>query len=219
MAKSTLRAKIELIIFWLCIFFLAFFILGFILNNNLDKPIVTKNLYEVLRDSLTLLAYFLAPAIALVVFNDWRKEHVEKRLESESEAVIKELQKILYSLLEFYNDCCSGNKKDEKRGLGINNKKNILLMNVVAVEGSINRIKKNSTNIDNFVNLANDISEKLRLCTSEIYILDRKFQQHINDQSNSFQPDFNVIDEKINEVIEKFKELNEAAITLKVDVK
>lgn len=219
MTKSRLRVKIELTIFWLCIFFLAFFILGFILNNDLNKPIVTKNLYEVIRDSFTLLAYFLAPAIALVVFNDWRKEHVEKRLEIESETVIKELQQILHSLLEFYSECCAGDKGDEKRGLGINNKKNILLMKVNAAEGNINRIKKTSINIDTFVNLANDISGKLRSCTSEIYILDREFQQNVDDGIRVFIPDFHKIDKKIEEVIEKFKELNEVAITLKVDEK
>ncbi|MDC4440240.1 hypothetical protein NQ662_10510 [Acinetobacter baumannii] len=219
MTKSRLRVKLELSIFWLCIFFLAFFIVGFILNNDLNKPIVTKNLYEVIRDSFTLLAYFLAPAIGLVVFNDWRKEHVEKRLEIESETVIKELQQILHSLLEFYSECCVGDKGDEKRGLGINNKKNILLMKVNAAEGNINRIKKTSINIDTFANVANDISGKLRSCTSEIYILDRKFQQNVDDGIRVFLPDFHEIDKKINEVIEKFKELNEVAITLKVDEK
>lgn len=219
MAKSTLRAKTELIIFWLCMFCLSFLIMGFITNSDLKKPIEYKDFYVVLRDSLTLLAYFLAPAIAWLVFSDWRKEHLEKKLESESEAVIKELNQIMYAIMEFYSNSCAGEKEDEKRGLAINNTKNILLMRVSAVVGDINRIRKTNINIDNFIILAKEITGKLKSIIGDIYKLDREFQLNIDDKISAYIPNFHEIDQKINEVIEKINNLNEEAITLKVNDK
>ncbi|PKF33412.1 hypothetical protein [Acinetobacter proteolyticus] len=75
MSKKTLKENVELIIFCLGLFCLTFLILGFVLKSDFSKSFDSFIFYEVLRDSLTLTAYFLAPIAAFVLFNDWREQH------------------------------------------------------------------------------------------------------------------------------------------------
>ncbi|MDC4858270.1 hypothetical protein SOI76_12525 [Acinetobacter pittii] len=80
MAKKELKDKIELTIFWLGLFCITYLIFGFILKSDLTKPIDSSIFYEVLKDSLTITAAFLAPIAALILFSDWREEHRVKSL-------------------------------------------------------------------------------------------------------------------------------------------
>jgi hypothetical protein len=100
MAKKELKDKIELTIFWLGLFCLTYLIFGFILKSDLTKPIDSSIFYEVLKDSLTITASFLAPIAAFILFSDWRVEHRLKINEDLSKAVIKETQ---YLISETFN--------------------------------------------------------------------------------------------------------------------
>ncbi|MFL9533479.1 hypothetical protein ACKEPO_17540, partial [Acinetobacter baumannii] len=100
MAKKELKDKIELTIFWLGLFCITYLILGFILKSDLTKPIDSSIFYEVLKDSLTITAAFLAPIAALILFSDWRVEHRLKNNEELSKTVIKETQ---YLISETFN--------------------------------------------------------------------------------------------------------------------
>lgn len=75
MSKESLEEKIKLTIFWLGLFCLTYLILGFIIKSDFTKTFDTLIFYEVLRDSLTLTAYFLAPVAAFILFTDWREQH------------------------------------------------------------------------------------------------------------------------------------------------
>ncbi|MBJ8440034.1 hypothetical protein [Acinetobacter junii] len=83
MDKKTLKQKIKYVQISAVVFSIIYFLLGAFLKS--DGPIFdSAKTYELIRDSLTITAYFLAPAAAIVLFSDWREQHVEKLLEEES---------------------------------------------------------------------------------------------------------------------------------------
>ncbi|MDC5602482.1 hypothetical protein OFM92_05980 [Acinetobacter baumannii] len=95
MTGKTLKQKISITIFGAAVFFAVLFALGFILKTEILSRCPTGNeVYEIGRDALTLTAYFLAPVAALILFSDWRKEHVEKSRESQG----KEIYDLIYQL-------------------------------------------------------------------------------------------------------------------------
>ncbi|MDC4833849.1 hypothetical protein OW701_04970 [Acinetobacter baumannii] len=92
MAKKDLKNKIELTIFWLGLFCLIYLIFGFILKSDLTKPIDSSIFYEVLKDSLTITAAFLAPIAAFILFSDWRENHRLVRNEKEVDDLFKKIR-------------------------------------------------------------------------------------------------------------------------------
>lgn len=78
MIKNTLQKKIDLTILVTTVLTVAYFIIA--LSLNYESLVVTgdfkqKVFYELLKDTLTLTATFLAPVAAFVLFSDWREEH------------------------------------------------------------------------------------------------------------------------------------------------
>lgn len=78
MAKDDLKVKIRKI--WKCTFIgiIFFLFISFFLKSS--YPITHHKFnfadaYDVLKDTLTLAAAFLAPVAAFVLFNDWRIQH------------------------------------------------------------------------------------------------------------------------------------------------
>lgn len=76
MKGKTLEQKVSLALIGAAIFFAFLFALGFILKTDLLSKWATANdIYEIGKDALTITAYYLAPAAALVLFSDWRIQH------------------------------------------------------------------------------------------------------------------------------------------------
>lgn len=102
MKGKTLEQKISLALFGTVVFFAILFALGVFLKTELLSKCPTANeVYEIGRDSLTLTAYFLAPLTALLLFSDWRLEHVEKSREQQGRAIynlVKQVDSILGEL-------------------------------------------------------------------------------------------------------------------------
>lgn len=91
MSQSYLKNNLKCVRWGALVFAIGYFLVGAYLKSDGPKVDLSK-VYELLRDSLTLTAYFLAPAAALVIYSNWRGEHVEKRLESDSEGIIKSIE-------------------------------------------------------------------------------------------------------------------------------
>lgn len=83
MEKKTLKQKIKNVKISAVVFSIVYFLLGAFLKSD-GSVFDPDKTYELVRDSLTLTAYFLAPVTALVLFSDWREQHVEKLIEEES---------------------------------------------------------------------------------------------------------------------------------------
>ncbi|MCW8041049.1 hypothetical protein [Acinetobacter entericus] len=86
MAKKTLEEKIKLVCWWALGLTILYFLIGAWLIGDGPKFDPTKT-YNLLKDTLTLTAAFLAPVAAFVLFSDWREQHIEKLLEQESSEI------------------------------------------------------------------------------------------------------------------------------------
>ena len=86
MAKKTLEEKIKLVCWWALGLTILYFLIGARLISDGPKFDPTKT-YNLLKDTLTLTAAFLAPVAAFVLFSDWREQHIEKLLEQESSEI------------------------------------------------------------------------------------------------------------------------------------
>lgn len=90
MAKKTLEDKIKLVCWWALVLTILYFAIGAWLKSDGPKFDPAKT-YDLLKDTLTLTATFLAPVAAFVLFSDWRREHRDKHNE---ELVFSRLEKI-----------------------------------------------------------------------------------------------------------------------------
>jgi hypothetical protein len=101
MAK-TLKEKIHDVVFGICAGGIIYFIIAFLMKTDfLSNPKKLSDLYEVFRDTLTLMAYFLAPAAAFTLFNDWREEHQVKATITLLDEVKKLASEIEVELLKY----------------------------------------------------------------------------------------------------------------------
>ena len=85
MAKKTLEEKIKNVGFWTFGFVFWYLVIAFFLKSSYpiyEYPFNREDAYEAIKDALTLVAAFLAPVAALVLFSDWKNEHVEKKLDA-----------------------------------------------------------------------------------------------------------------------------------------
>lgn len=106
MAKKTLKQKINDLFFWTIIFFIFYIITAYLLETSWLKIVLgLPNIYEILKDGLTITATFLAPTSALLLFSDWREQHVEKKLDDIAHQLVLDIQDIqLYIVLSYYRD-------------------------------------------------------------------------------------------------------------------
>lgn len=78
MVQDDLRVKIKKIWLWTILGIIFFLIISFFLKSSYPITRHKFNLtdaYEVLKDSLSIAAAFLAPVAAFVLFSDWRLQH------------------------------------------------------------------------------------------------------------------------------------------------
>lgn len=95
MAKKTLEDKIKSVKFWTVLGILIFLLISFFLKSSYPITHYEFNLsdaYDVLKDTLTLAAAFLAPVAAFILFNDWRDNHRLVNSETEVFDILKEFE-------------------------------------------------------------------------------------------------------------------------------
>lgn len=98
MEENEVKEQIKKVCFWIIGFFFCFLVVGFFLKSNYpihQYVFNTTDAYEVITDGLSLSAYFLAPAIAYVLFTDWRYQHRKINNEKISKEIIELLGQIL----------------------------------------------------------------------------------------------------------------------------
>lgn len=215
MAKKALNVKFKKIGFWTFGFIFWYLVIAFFLkseypifNYNFDRSIA----FDTFKDSLTLAAAFLAPVAAFVLFNDWRAEHIEKKLENDSETIIKDFNDMLKILIDFYKVIGTGDKKSEERGLNINHRKNEILIKISCNERDINRLNGDEFEINEFRNSASKVIKSFKKCITKMYELDWEYQT----SSKNLIPDFHAIDKEIDILNKNIDKLNENTIKLKV---
>lgn len=78
MVKKTLEKKLKRVCFWIIGGAFLYAALSYFLLNNYSfqhNPLTSKNAYDLLKDTLTISAYFLAPGIAWALVTDWKEQH------------------------------------------------------------------------------------------------------------------------------------------------
>jgi len=81
MVKKTLNDKIKITVATFIFFSCLYFVVAIWLKTDGVK-FDPESIYELLKDTLTLSAAFLAPVAAFVLFSDWRESHVAIRDEA-----------------------------------------------------------------------------------------------------------------------------------------
>ena len=100
MKKKTLKEKINRVCWWAAGLTILYFIVGAFLKSDGPKFDPNKT-YELIRDTLTLTAAFLAPVAAFVLFSDWREEHKVKSLFELLDSVKNKAREIEESLIDY----------------------------------------------------------------------------------------------------------------------
>lgn len=91
MNKKSLEEKIVSAVVWLALLAIIYFVIGiFLITDGLGFN--SEKVYELLKDTLTLMASFLTPAIAFLLFNDWRETHRSIRNEKEILDILNKLK-------------------------------------------------------------------------------------------------------------------------------
>lgn len=78
MVKKTLEEKLKLVCFWVFGGAFWYVVISYFLLSDYpiqNYPFDHKKAYDVLRDVLTVSAYFLAPGIAWALVTDWKEQH------------------------------------------------------------------------------------------------------------------------------------------------
>lgn len=95
MGKRNLKDKISDVVFWTAVFIILYFLVAYLLESNwLEETLKLGKVYSLLKDALGLAAAFLAPVAALLIFNDWREQHVAISNEENSQDIYKKIHSI-----------------------------------------------------------------------------------------------------------------------------
>lgn len=94
MSTKTLEGKIKRLCLWALGLSFAYFVIGACLKSDGPNFDPAKT-YDLLSDTLTLAAYFFTPAIACVLFTDWRDQHRRINNEKISNEIIDLLGKLV----------------------------------------------------------------------------------------------------------------------------
>ena len=165
MAKKTLEKKIKLVCQWALGLTILYFLIGAWLISDGPKFDPTKT-YNLLKDTLSLTATFLAPVAAFVLFIDWKVEHSDKRNET---LVFEALQRINTKSSEIKGMVSLVHQEFQENALEMNemySSKLIEFRREVLTELGVLESTKDYFTDENFNN------EAIALCQKQIDLLD-----------------------------------------------
>lgn len=189
MTKKTLEEKIELVWIWALILSVVYFAIGAYLKSDGPKFDPSKT-YELLKDTLTITASFLAPVAAFVLFSDWRLEHVEKKVETDSESIVRELNAIFLKLYEVRMTICTEKTRDEDGALEINKVNDLLQVELLIVSNNIQRLKSVKDNTSEFEKLAKALVVSLGIIREQFFKIQNAYHTNylLNKPYNYLTP-------------------------------
>lgn len=173
MIKKSLEEKIKDVVFWTFTFFILYTIVGFLLETNWLKTVITlRKVNEILKDSLTITAAFLAPVAAFVLFSDWRKEHVEVVLDTVARKIrvdIEDLKNLIYRA--HYLEAIEIDEEKNKFTLIKHSSKGSILDMRLELMSNLKVLKKYSSinpaivhKLNEFIDMTVDLENTINLC-------------------------------------------------------
>jgi hypothetical protein len=158
MKNKTLKQKISLTLFGTVVFFAFLFALGFVLKTEIISRSPTANeVYEIGRDALTLTAYFLAPVTALILFSDWRLEHVEKSREEQGKEIYNLVKQVDSQIHDFHMDVVDEENYSEVQSKYMENNFKEILNNIFKLEALLNEFEFDDANAIAFKSMVKQI--------------------------------------------------------------
>ncbi|WP_288421575.1 hypothetical protein [uncultured Acinetobacter sp.] len=210
MKDKTLKKKINDIVFVICAGGVLYLIVGFLMKTNwLNCPKPLTDLYEIVRDTLTLMAYFLAPAIALVLFSDWRQEYVEKSREQQGREIFSLVKQIELQLNEFHAEVVETEIIDENTSVNMEELYKPLIKNISKLEGFISEFDFEDEKAKCYIDLVKKIVAIQRescIVVSQMY--SEKTKMFDPDQFNTQYEDY-ANEDFIVEHEQKFDDLDD----------
>lgn len=163
MDRNNLKQKINKVKWWAIGFTLAYLIVGAFLVSDypLSESIFDpRKTYDLIKDALTLTAYFLGPIAAFVLFIDWREQHVLKKIEKDIELVVQNLQNFRFEITRLLEIIRSGVLTESDYNLYKiqDDKVHALYKNI---ENQIETTKKIDSNLLFFLGMASLLNLKL----------------------------------------------------------
>lgn len=185
MTHKILKEKIKDLIVWMIMFFVFYLIVGYLIQSNyLHSVLDVSKFYELLRDALTLTAYFLAPFAAFMLFNDWREQHKALKVEKEAESLINNTYSAHKELLILFNAICSSDKDDRQISLNVFQLKNELLLLSKMLGHNAERLRRFDSKSGNFVDIVNSFANTLSIAANQLHDLHTTYTQ----SDDSFVP-------------------------------
>ncbi|MDC4847585.1 hypothetical protein OHV92_18255 [Acinetobacter baumannii] len=215
MAQKDLKDKIKRIWIWTIVGIIVFLIISFFLKSSYPINHYKFNLsdaYDVLKDTLTLAAAFLAPVAAFVLFNDWREQHKVIKIENDVEKIIQRVQDTNKILLILFNSICSGKKNDRNTYLKVFELKNEIYLHVDSILNDVKRLNIPFDEDLGFNSYATLAAEIMKESATAMYLLQEEFDK----SDDKFIPDIKEISVKLESLLICQKELSKSAIYLKI---
>jgi len=222
MKESDLNNRIKQIGFWVFGFFFWYLVVSFFLKS--DYPINqytfnSKDAYEVVRDGLTLSAYFLAPAIAYVLFTDWRVQYKAIKDDNFYDEVESLLNKLYYRCDDIFLDMVARTVDPENIMAKISRKMENFEMEFEELKTKF-RNSNTDRNKDNeiFLNYSEDLIEFFELAVIQLAFLKADFsslcsgrikdQEVIKGKEITFKKNKQVLEKNLNNIRNKLSDLS-----------
>ena len=208
MIKVSLKEKLNIAIRNVVYASILFFLFGAILKSDGPKFDANK-FYELIKDTFSFCAAFVGPVIAYVLFNDWRQEHLEKKLETDSESIFKKLNDIYIKLFEIRMSICKQDTLKENEGLEINMIMELTTIDLMRCKNHVQLLKNDDSKTDEFISKAIDIIDSLNEVNNEFYDIQNAFvSHHLLKRSYNYMEPLRITTDKLKNNTDEIKKLN-----------
>lgn len=103
MATKNLDEKIKDLLFGTIVFLILYLIVAYLLESSwLENPLGLPKTYEILKDGFSITATILAPVSALLLFSDWKEQHILKVIDDAARKMIEDLDELYILTLHSY---------------------------------------------------------------------------------------------------------------------
>lgn len=180
MSSTSLKEKISDLIFWTIIFFILYIIVAYLLESSwLKIRVALPEVYGFIKDGLSITAGLLAPISALILFSDWKEQHVLKLVDEAAwkisedihdlyilsmQAFYKEPLEVSEDDIKLYEHSSKGSLHDLRRSIEIKEK---IIKNYVGKNNDIVRMLTNlrelSLRLENHIRIKKHSTYKLKI--------------------------------------------------------
>ncbi|WP_180122808.1 hypothetical protein [Acinetobacter sp. YH12086] len=216
MLKVSLKEKLNIAIRNVVYVSILFFLFGAFIKSDGPKFDANK-FYELIKDTFSFCAAFVGPVIAYVLFNDWRQEHLEKKLETDSESIFKKLNDIYLKLFEVRMSICKQDTLNENEGLEINMTMELTTIELMRCRNHVQLLKNEDSRTDNFIKKANGIIDSLNEVNNEFYDIQNAYvSYHLLNKPYDYLSPMRTTTDKLKNNTNRINELNKLCKDLQV---